>query len=153
MTEEDSWLKSLINKLELVKSPKFSFMLSSTSRKMYFVSYSYLNAILGTSNTRWGQLLFFTSDTASTAIVSSPLFHQRSCHVQRWKPLCGFLGCVVPTVALQRENVKGELVKVPLSETRYGRQCKRKIQRAVFVILTVIIAIIIAMITTAFVIL
>ena len=70
-----------------------------------------------------------------------------------WKPLCGFLGCVVPTVALQRENVKGELVKVPLSETRYGRQCKRKIQRAVFVILTVIIAIIIAMITTAFVIL
>lgn len=72
---------------------------------------------------------------------------------QGWKPLCGFLGCVVPTVALQCENVKGELVKVPLSETIYGRQCKRKIQRAVFVILTVIIAIIIAMITTAFVIL
>ena len=96
---------------------------------------------------------FSQSDTASTAIVSSPLFHQRSCHVQRWKPLCVFLGCVVPTVALQRENVKGELVKVPLSETRYGRQCKRKIQRAVFVILSVIIAIIIAMITTAFVIL
>ena len=72
---------------------------------------------------------------------------------QGWKPLCGLLGCVVPTVALQRENVKGELVKVPLSETRYDRQCKRKIQRAVFVILSVIIAIIIAMITTAFVIL
>ena len=62
---------------------------------------------------------------------------------QGWKPPCGFLGCVVPTVALQRENVKGELVKVPLSETRFGWQCKRKIQRAVFVILTVVIAIII----------
>jgi len=58
-----------------------------------------------------------------------------------WKPLCDFLGCVVPKVALQRENVKGELVKVPLSETRFGRQCKRKIQRAVFVIHTVVIAI------------
>ena len=72
---------------------------------------------------------------------------------QGWKPLCDFLGCVIPTVAFPHENVKGELVKVPLSETRYGRQCKRKIQRAVFVILSVIIAIIIAMITTAFVIL
>ena len=48
---------------------------------------------------------------------------------------------------------KANWSKFPLSETRYGRQCKRKIQRAVFVILTVIIAIIIAMITTAFVIL
>lgn len=72
---------------------------------------------------------------------------------QGWTPLCDFLGCVVPTVALQRENVKGELVKVPLSETRFGRQFKRKIQRAMFVILTVVIAIIIAMITTVFVIL
>ena len=61
---------------------------------------------------------------------------------QGWKPLCDFLGCVVPTVAFLRENVKGELVKVPLSETRFGQQCKRKIQRAVFVIHTVVIPII-----------
>lgn len=79
MTEEDSWrinkykiqIREIQNELELVKFLEFSLMLSLTSRKIQFVSYSYLNAILGTSNT--GQLLFFASDTASTTIVSSPL--------------------------------------------------------------------------------
>ena len=59
VTEEDSWrinkykiqILEIQNELELVKFFEFSLMLSSTSRKMYFVSYYYLNAILGTSNT------------------------------------------------------------------------------------------------------
>ena len=54
--------------------------------------------------------------------------------------MCDFLGCRVPTVAFPHENGKGELVKVPLSETRYGRQRKREIQWPVFVFLSVVIA-------------
>ena len=111
---DDSWLKSLINQLELVKSLKFTLMLSSSSRKMYFVSYSYLNAI------SW-HLKYQINYCFSQAIPRAQPSRQVPCSTreavmynvkQGWTPLCDFLGCVVPTVALQRENVKGELVKL-----------------------------------------
>ena len=146
--EEDSWVKSLVNQLRLITAVRyreFYRMLSPTTRKIYFVFYSYLNAALGTTNPR-----------------STPVFRKRYREhnhrvkslvppeklllynvKQGWKPLCDFLGCEVPTVAFPHENIKGEIAKDSLSATQYGRQCIREIkQLAGFVILSVVVAIV-----------
>ena len=49
--EEDSWIKSAVNQvINAVKSREFYKMLSRTARKMYFVLYSYINAVFGSTN-------------------------------------------------------------------------------------------------------
>ena len=49
--EEDSWIKSVVNQvINAVKSGEFYRMLSPTARKMYFVLYSYINAVFGSTN-------------------------------------------------------------------------------------------------------
>ena len=80
-------------------------MLSPTARKMYFVLYSYINAVFGSTN------------------PSSTCVSRKRCRIhnhrvkslvppgkllvynvkQGWKPLCDFLGCEVSTVAFPHE--------------------------------------------------
>ena len=144
--EEDSWIKSAVNQvINAVKSREFYKMLSRTARKMYFVLYSYINAVFGSTN-------------PSSTCVSRKRYRMHNHRVkslvppgkllvynvkQGWKPLCDFLGCEVPTVAFPHENIKGEVAEVPLSETRSGRQAILEIQRALFVILSFIVAVVV----------
>ena len=143
--EEDSWLKSLVNQLqvfEAVISRRFLAVLSPTSRKQIFILYSHLTAILGSADPKSACVLrtryrMHNHRVKSLVPPEKLLVYNVK---QGWKPLCDFLGCEVPTVAFPHENIKGQVAEVPLSETRSGRQAILEIQRALFVILSVIVA-------------
>ena len=145
--EEDSWLKSLVNQLqvfEAVISRRFLAVLSPTSRKQIFILYSHLTAILGSADPKSACVLrkryrMHNHRVKSLVPPEKLLVYNVK---QGWKPLCDFLGCGVPTVAFPHENVKGEIAEVPLSETRSGRQVILEIQRALIVILSVIVFIV-----------
>ena len=145
--EEDSWLKSLVNQLqvfEAVISRRFLAVLSPTSRKQIFILYSHLTAILGSADPKSACVLRtrYRMDNHRVKSLVPPekllVYNVK----QGWKPLCDFLGCEVPTVAFPHENVKGEIAEVPLSETRSGRQVILEIQRALIAILSVIVVIV-----------
>ena len=144
--EEDSWLKSLVNQLqvfEAVISRRFLAVLSPTSRKQIFILYSHLTAILGSADPKSACVLrtryrMHNHRVKSLVPPEKLLVYNVK---QGWKPLCDFLGCEVPTVAFPHENVKGEIAEVPLSETRSGRQVILEIQRALIAILSVIVVI------------
>ena len=145
--EEDSWLKSAVNQLQVIEaviSRRFLCVLSPTSRKQLFVIYSVINALVGSANPK-------------SAIILRQRYREHNHRVkslvppekllvynvkQGWEPLCDFLGCEVPTIAFPHENIKGEIAEAPLSETRSGRQIIWEIQRAVIVILSVIVVIV-----------
>ena len=145
--EEDSWLKSAVNQLQVIEaviSRRFLCVLSPTSRKQLFVTYSVINALVGSANPK-------------SAIILRQRYREHNHRVkslvppekllvynvkQGWEPLCDFLGCEVPTIAFPHENIKGEIAEAPLSETRSGRQIIWEIQRAVIVILSVIVVIV-----------
>ena len=145
--EEDSWLKSLVNQLqvfEAVISRRFLAVLSPTSRKQIFILYSHLTAILGSADRKSACVLrkryrMHIHRVKSLVPPEKLLVYNVK---QGWKPLCDFLGCEVPTVAFPHENVKGEIAEVPLSETRSGRQVILEIQRALIVILSVLVVIV-----------
>ena len=146
--EEDSWVKSLVNQLQVtaaVKYREFYRMLSPTTRKIYFVFYSYLNAALGTTNPR-STIVFRKRYREHNRRVKSLVPAEKLLLYnvkQGWKPLCDFLGCEVPTVPFPHENIKGAIAKDSLSATEYGRQCIREIKKlAGFVILSVVVAIV-----------
>ena len=145
--EEGSWLKSLVNQLqvfEAVISRRFLAVLSPTSRKQIFILYSHLTAILGSADPKSACVLrtryrMHNHRVKSLVPPEKLLVYNVK---QGWKPLCDFLGCEVPTVAFPHENVKGEIAEVPLSETRSGRQVILEIQRALIVILSVLVVIV-----------
>ena len=145
--EEDSWLKSAVNQLQVIEaviSRRFLCVLSPTSRKRLFVTYSVINALVGSANPKSGFILrkrYREHNHRVKSLVPPEKLLVYNVK-QGWKPLCDFLGCEVPTVAFPHENIKGEIAEVPLSETRYGRQVIWEIQRAVIVILSVIVVIV-----------
>ena len=153
--EEDSWIKSAVNQLQVinaVKSREFYRMLSPTARKMYFVLYSYINAISGSTNPSstcvFRKRYRIHNHRVKSLVPPGKLlvFNVK----QGWKPLCDFLGCEVPTVAFPHENIKGEMVKFFLSETRYGRQVKWEMHRATSIILSIITVILAAIFAIIF---
>ena len=145
--EEDSWLKSLVNQLqvfEAVISRRFLAVLSPTSRKQIFILYSHLTAILGSADPKSACVLrkrYRMHNHRVKSLVSPEKLLVYNVK-QGWKPLCDFLGCQVATVAFPHENIKGEIAEVLLSETRSGRQVILEIQRALIVILSVIVVIV-----------
>ncbi|CAH3144128.1 unnamed protein product [Porites evermanni] len=145
--EEDSWLKSVVNQLQVIEaviSRRFLCVLSPTSRKQLFVLYSVINALVGSANPKAGFILRTRYREHNHRVKS--LVPPEKLLVynvkQGWEPLCDFLGCEVPTIAFPNENIKGEIAEAPLSETRSGRQIIWEIQRAVIVILSVIVVIV-----------
>ena len=146
--DEDSWVKSMVNQLETVEAVKSRTMgmLSPTMRKMYYIGDSNVTAVVGTCNKRSTCVLrkrYRIHNHRVKSIVSPEnlLVYKVK---QGWKPLCDFLGCEVPTIAFPHENIKGEAtakVFVSLSMTRFGRQVKREIQRAMLVIVSVLVVI------------
>ena len=145
--EEDSWLKSAVNQLQVIEaviSRRFLCVLSPTSRKQLFLIYSVINALVGSANPKAGYILRTRYREHNHRVKS--LVPPEKLLVynvkQGWEPLCDFLGCEVPTIAFPHENIKGEIAEAPLSETRSGRQIIWEIQRAVIVILSVIVVIV-----------
>ena len=145
--EEDSWLKSAVNQLqviEAVKSRRFLCVLSPTSRKRLFVTYSVINALVGSANPKSGFILrkrYREHNHRVKSLVPPEKLLVYNVK-QGWKPLCDFLGCEVPTIAFPHESIKSEIAEAPSSETRSGRQIIWEIQRALIVILSVIVVIV-----------
>ena len=145
--EEDSRLKSAVNQLQVIEaviSRRFLCVLSPTSRKRLFVTYSVINALVGSANPKSGFILrkrYREHNHRVKSLVPPEKLLVYNVK-QGWKPLCDFLGCEVPTVAFPHENIKGEIAEAPLSETRSGRQIIWEIQRALIVILSVIVVIV-----------
>ena len=142
--EEDSWLKSAVNQLQVIEaviSRRFLCVLSPTSRKRLFVTYSVINALVGSANPKSGFILrkrYREHNHRVKSLVPPEKLLVYNVK-QGWKPLCDFLGCEVPTIALPHESIKGEIAEAPSSETRPGRQIIWEIQRAVIVIFSVIV--------------
>ena len=145
--EEDSWLKSAVNQLQVIEaviSRRFLCVLSPTSRKRLFVTYSVINALLGSANPKSGFILrkrYREHNHRVKSLVPPEKLLVYNVK-QGWKPLCDFLGCEVPTIAFPHESIKGEIAEAPSSETRSGRQIIWEIQRAVIVIFSVIVVIV-----------
>ena len=147
--DEDSWVKSLANQLEAldaVKSRTMS-MLSPTLRKMELVLYSNVDALLGSRN-KTSTYFFRKRYRIHNHRVKSlvPPDKLLVYNVQQgWKPLCDFLGCEVPTTVFPHENVKGDEAQKfafsSLSVTRFGRQVKEEMQRAVLAIISFVVTI------------
>ena len=145
--EEDSWLKSAVNQLQVIEaviSRRFLCVLSPTSRKRLFVTYSVINALVGSANPKSGFILrkrYREHNHRVKSLVPPEKLLVYNVK-QGWKPLCDFLGCEVPTIAFPHESIKGEIAEAPSSETRSGRQIIWEIQRAVIVIFSVIVVIV-----------
>ena len=96
--EEDSWLKSQVNQLqvfEAVISRRFLAVLSPTSRKQIFILYSHLTAILGSADPKSACVLreryrMHNHRVKSLVPPEKLLVYNVK---QGWKPLCDFLGC------------------------------------------------------------
>ena len=146
--DEDSWVKSMVRQLEAVTAAKSRIMsmLSPTMKKMYFVGDSLIDALVGTHNKRSICVLRkcyrLHQDHVKSVVTPDKLLVYNV--KQGWKPLCDFLGCEVPEVVFPHENINAEVVQklVSLEMTRFGRQVKRELWRAVFVITTVFVAIV-----------
>ena len=145
--EEDSWLKSAVNQLQVIEaviSRRFLCVLSPTSRKRLFVTYSVINALVGSANPKSGFILrkrYREHNHRVKSLVPPEKLLVYNVK-QGWKPLCDFLGCEVPTIAFPHESIKSEIAEAPSSETRSGRQIIWEIQRAVIVIFSVIVVIV-----------
>ena len=147
--DEDSWVKSMVNQLETVDAvqSRTMSMLSPTMRKMYLIGDSSVVALVGSRN-KTSTYIFRKRYLIHNHHVKSivPPDKLLVYNVQQgWKPLCDFLGCEVPTAAFPHENVKGEetqkLASSSLSMTRFGRQVKGEIQRAVLAIISFVVPI------------
>ena len=142
--DEDSWVKSAVNQLEVLDAVRSRTMsiLSSTMRKMDRIVDSSVVALVGSRN-KASTYIFrkryrIHNHRVKSIVPPDKLLVYKV--QQGWKPLCDFLGCEVPTAAFPHENVKGEsskkMASSPLSMTRFGRQVKEEMQRAVLAIIS-----------------
>ena len=146
--DEDSWVKSLKNHLEILETMKSRIVsiLSPTRSKVQYIADCHRQALLGSLNPKSTCVFrkrYRIHNHRVKSIVSPDMLLVYNVK-QGWKPMCDFLGCEVPTVAFPHENIKGELAKTVMSleMTRNGRQVKREIQRNVFVIISFLLAIV-----------
>ena len=135
--EEGPWIESLVRPLQkldsyFAKRSNIVSMLSPTARKIQNVLHSFCNATIGTCNPKSIYVIRKRYRIHNHRVMSIvPADKLLVYNVKEgWKPLCDFLECEVPTVAFPRENIKSEIIDT-LSETRYGQQVKREVQRSV----------------------
>ena len=121
--DEDSWVKSIVNHVEISQALKSrtAAILSPTARKTYYVVDSYVDALLGSRNTKsinFYRKRFRTHNHRVKSIVSPDKLLVYNVQ-QGWKPLCDFLGCEAPAVAFPHENIRnGEISKMSMSAAR-----------------------------------
>ena len=135
--EEDSWIESAVHQFDSLYASrsKIVSMLSPTARKMHYVFDSFLNAAIGSCNTKSTYVIrkryrMHNHRVKSIVLADKLLVYNVK---EEWKPLCDFLECEVPTVSFPSENIKAEITKSVLM-TRCGQQVKWEAQRGVFAI-------------------
>ena len=137
--EEDAWVQSLSYHFESLYAArsKVAMLLSPTAKKMSYVLKSFLNAAIGSTDSKYKSTCVFRkryrihNDRVKSIVPANKLLVYNV--KQGWKPLCDFLKCKVPTIAFPHENIKAEIMST-LPETRYGQQVKREVQRGFFAI-------------------
>ena len=135
--EEDSWIESAVRQLDSLYAyrSKIVSMLSPTAKKMDYVLDSFLNAAIGTFNTKSTYVIrkrYRIHNHRVKSIVPADKLLVYNVK-EGWKPLCDFLECEAPTVAFPRENIKSEIIGT-LPATRYGQKVKREVQRGLLAI-------------------
>ena len=135
--EEDSWIESAVNQFDSLYASrsKIVSMLSPTARKMHYVFDSFLNAAIGSCNTKSTYVIrkrYRIHNHRVKSIVPAEKLLVYNVK-EGWKPLCDFLKCEVPTFSFPSENIKAEITKSVLM-TRCGQQVKWEAQRGVFAI-------------------
>jgi len=126
--DEDSWLESLVRQLDSSNGLRSTI----TSRKMDYVYDSFLNAAIGSCNTKSTYILrkrYRIHNHRVKSIVPPDKLLVYNVK-QGWKPLCDFLECDVPTVAFPHENIKSEVLNT-VAMTRYGQQVNREFRSGV----------------------
>jgi len=150
--DEDSWVKSMVNQLEMVQAMRSQMrsrtkaILSPTIRKFRYIVDSHLDALLGSRNTK-STYIFRKRCRIHNHRVKSIVSHDKLLvyNVQEgWKPLCDFLGFEVPSVAFPHENIKGEIIQLHMSGTRYSRHVKCEIQKNLSIAISVVVVIVAA---------
>ena len=153
--EEDSWIKSFVNQMELIyaadvipSSPSNMFrkmlsMFSPTGKKMGYVGESYFDAFFGSRNPKstyvFRKRYRIHNHRVKSIVPADKLLVYNV--KQGWKPLCDFLACEVPTVPFPHENINSEITaKFPM--TRFGRQVKWEVQRGVLAVGLVLVLIV-----------
>ena len=145
--EEDAWVKSHANQLEVFYTAKYGLRflgpLSPTLKKLFFVIMSFIDAMYGSRNPR-STSVFKKRYRAHIDRVKSTVPQEKLLVykvTQGWKPLCEFLGCEIPKIPFPHENIKGEVAKIPLQELRSGRQIKQELKRSFLAICSFLIII------------
>ena len=146
LREEDSWVKSRVNHREKAEAARSQIIstLSPTARKLLYVTDSSVDAVYGSRYPKSTYVFrkryrIHNQRVKSTVPADKLLLYNVK---QGWKPLCDFLGCKVPTVAFPHENIKGEIVDMPMEATRAGRQVKWELQRSAFVTFCVLVMVV-----------
>ena len=148
--EEESWMESLVRQMDsgYALRSKTRTMLSPTARKLDYVLDSFLNAAIGSFNSKSTYVIrkrYCIHNHRVKSIVPADKLLVYNVN-DGWKPLCDFLECDVPTVAFPHENIKAEITKtMPLM--RHGQQMQREVQRGLLAIgslLAIIVAVILA---------
>ena len=147
--EEDSWIQSLARQLDSLYALRSKIsMLSPTARKMEYFFDSFLNAAIGTFNTKSTYVIrkrYRIHNHRVKSIVPADKLLVYNVK-EGWKPLCDFLECEVPTIAFPHENIKAEII-AKFRQSRCAQQIKREVLRgyiAIGAVLIVIVAIILA---------
>ena len=147
--EEDSWIQSLARQLDSLYALRSKIsMLSPTARKMEYFFDSFLNAAIGTFNTKSTYVIrkrYRIHNHRVKSIVPADKLLVYNVK-EGWKTLCYFLECEVPTIAFPHENIKAE-INAKLLVSRCAQQIKREVLRgyiAIGAVLIVIVGIILA---------
>jgi len=145
--EEDSWIESLVHHLDSLFAMRSNIvsMLSPTARKKHYVLDSFLNAAIGSFNTKSTYVMrkryrIHNHRVKSIVPAENLLVYNVK---EGWKPLCDFLECEVPTVAFPHENIKAEILKTAMM-TRCGQQVNWEVQRVVFAIGSILAIMVVA---------
>ena len=147
--EEDSWIESLVRQLDSLYALRSKIsMLSPTARKMEYFFDSFLNAAIGSFNTKSTYVIrkrYRIHNHRVKSIVPADKLLVYNVK-EGWKPLCDFLECEVPAIAFPHENIKAE-INAKLLVSRSTRHMKREVLRgfiAIGSVFLVIVAIILA---------
>ena len=143
--EEDSWVESAVRQLNSLYAfrSKIVSMLSPTAKKMDYVLDSFLNAAIGTFNTKSTYVIrkrYRIHNHRVKSIVPADKLLVYSVK-EGWKPLCDFLECEVPAIAFPHENIKAEIT-AKLLVSRCAQQAKWEVLRGFIAICSVLIVIV-----------
>ena len=132
--EEDSWVESLVRQLDSLYAlrSKIVSALSPTARKMEYFFDSFLNAAIGTCNTKSTYVIrkrYRIHNHRVKSIVPPDKLLVYNVK-EGWKPLCDFLECEIPSVAFPHENIKAAITKTFLMGP-YGQQVIREFRDGV----------------------